>query len=152
MKTQFFILLLFVVTFVSCSKEPEVPGYIGLYKVDNLRDECVDPTKNAKVTRTEHGICLNVTGGKDCIEITIDLREDGTYSVKTQRTELRGSAVDKKPQKEDTGPYSVSNTTLLLDPATNDESKLKLINNETGIDWEITNQGGCARLYGLAKS
>lgn len=152
MKEVFSICLLLVIGMVSCSKEEEAPAWVGDYAVNSLRDECDDPSKGGSVARNEYGVCVNVAGGKDCIELKIFLKSDNSYMLTSQVTELRTGSVNKRNQLEDVGTYTVSNTSLtLVNGKTNSTTQMVLINNFSGIDWEVSNQNACRRLYSLQK-
>ena len=151
MKTKWLALVVIIGLFTSCAKE--VPEYVGNYTVSNLRDECTDPAKNVSVGRAEYGICLNVAGGRDCIELKVELKEDMTYVLTSQITELRsGGAVNTKELKSDDGPYTVSGVDVVLSPSASSPTKMKLINGNKGLDWFISENNGCRRLYGLVKN
>ena len=151
MKTKYLVLLVLLGFMISCAKE--VPAYVGNYTVNNLRDECTDPSKNVSVGRTEYGICLNVAGGRDCIELKVELKEDLTYVLTTQITELRsGGVVNTKELISDDGPYTVTGDALVLSPSSSSPTNMKLINDNEGIDWFLSESNGCRRLYGLVKN
>ncbi len=155
-KKSILLSLLAIVVLISCNKdddEPAIPNYVGSFEVNSLRDECPDPSLNGSITKEEMGVCLFVTDGQNCIDLTLMLNQDETYSLTTQITEIRGGIINSKAPLTDTGIYEVNGNQLTLDPQSQDPTEMTIRSNGTSIDWIVTTlSNGCDRIYGLVKT
>ncbi len=149
----FSTLILFLI--IGCSKddEPAIPNYIGTFEANSLRDECQDPSLNASLDKEDLGVCLVVTDGQNCIDISITLNEDMTFVFTTRITEIRGGIMNSKAPATDTGTYEVTGNQLTLNPQSPVPTPMILVNDGTGIDWVVDMlSNGCDRIYGFSKT
>ncbi len=144
------------VLITSCNKdddEPAVPNYVGSFEVTSLRDQCQDPALNGSVAKEEMGVCLFVTDGQNCIDLTLILNQDMTFALTTRITEIRGGIINSKAPLTDNGTYSVNGNQLTLNPQSLDPTEMTIVSNGTAIDWKVTTlSNGCDRIYGLVKT
>lgn len=157
MHNKSILMLLLTVTFlISCNKDddgPAIPTYVGSFEVTTLRDECPDPSLNGSVAKEEMGVCLFVTDGQNCIDLSIILNQDMTFSLTTRITEIRGGIINSKAPATDTGSYEVNGNQLILNPQSLDPTEMSIGGNGTTIDWKVTTlSNGCDRIYGLVKT
>ncbi|MDZ4707984.1 MAG: hypothetical protein SH818_06235 [Saprospiraceae bacterium] len=148
----YFMLGIFLV--VSCTKEDEPVDYSGVYKSVKLRSECTESSKNVSrdFDAGTSELCNTVTGGQDCISLTITLKTDLTYTLQTKTREIRanGGLVITKPAT-DNGTYTVVDQTLTLCTASNSCLTLKATGVAGELDWLVSNTNNCNIIYTVRK-
>tara|TARA_Y100000385_G_C13085536_1_gene636226 strand:- start:1319 stop:1786 length:468 start_codon:yes stop_codon:yes gene_type:complete len=151
---QILLTLSFFLLLFSCSKDTEgeqSEDISGTYELSMARDECPDSANNGSVNATSDGVCINLTNGSECYEMTLKLNSDNTYTF-AQITTFTNGGIMNSTNASEAGNYTVNETRVTTTDLGGVVTIYSMDNTGDHLDWTAaTTDVGCERIFRFSK-